>query len=266
LEINCLEINIMKKLFLSLLVVLVIISVMTSPSICFSEQPNPEVWEHLSDSLYYNKTNLAKSSDVISVWTYRIIPDDERKYLIEHFRKSDLEKSTKYQNLDHQVMLLDIDCRQKMRKIKKLANYDEKKNALYEETYENSEWTIIISDSKLDELYKKICATPENREKIDASRTQCGKDCEAWVRADERKLFRDKFTHQSHYNARLDKCFILLNYTKKPLKVLKEIKENKIYGAIRSQKDGTTITCNVLEKTCKSETEWNVLIKPYMED
>ncbi len=255
----------MKKLFLSLLVVFFTISGITSPSICFSEQPDPEVWERLSDNLYYNKTNLVKSGDVISVWTYRIIADDERKYLIEHFRKSDLDKSTKYQNLDHQVMLLDIDCRQKMSKIKKLANYNDKKNVLYEETYENSEWTNIISESKLDELHKKNCATPENQEEINALKKQCEKDCEEWVRADEKKFFRDKFTHQNHYNTRLKKCFILINYTKKQLKVLREINENKIYGAIRSQKDGTTITCNVLEKTCKSEEGWNALVKPYME-
>jgi hypothetical protein len=241
-------------------------SAMSSPAICFSEQPDPKVWEYLSDNFYYNKTNLIKSSDTISVWTYRTITDDERKYLIEHFRKSDLEKSKKYQSLDHQTMLLEIDCRKKLSKIEKLVNYNDKKNILYEETYKNSEWTDIIPESKLDETYKKICLTPEKQEKTNALKNQCEKDCEEWVATDEKKFFRDKFTHQNHYNTRLDKCFILVNYTKKQLKVLREINENKIYGSIRSKKDGTIIICNVLEKSCKSEEEWDSLVKPYLEE
>jgi hypothetical protein len=239
---------------------------MSSPSICFSEQPDPKVWERLSDNFYYNKTNLVRSSGTISVWTYRTIADEERKYLIEHFRESDSEKSKKYQNIDHQTMLLDIDCRKKLSKIEKLVNYDDKDNKLYEETYTNSEWTDIIPESKLDETYNKLCVNRGNQEKTNALRNQCEKECEEWVTSDEKKFFRDKFTHQHHYNTRLGKCFILINYSKKPLKILREINENKIYGSFRSKKDGSTILCNVLEKTCKSEEEWDSLVKPFMEE
>jgi len=256
----------MKKVFLSLLVVFFTMSAMTSPVLCFAEQPDSKVWEHLSNNFYYNKTNLIQTSDTVSVWTYRTITDDERKYLVEHFRKSDSEKSQKYQNLDHQTMLLDIDCRKKMSKIQKLANYDDKGNALYEETYTNSEWINIIPESKLDETFKKICATPEKQEKINALRIKCEKECEAWVKADQEEFFSDKFTHQNHYNTRLNKCFILVNYTKKQSKFLREINENKIYGSFRSKNDGTTILCNVLEKTCKTGEEWNALVKPFMEE
>jgi hypothetical protein len=239
---------------------------MLSPSICFSEQPDPKVWEHLSDNFYYNKTNLIKSSDTISVWTYRTIADDERNYLIEHFKESDLKKSTKYQNLDHQVMLLEIDCRKKLGKIEKLVNYDDKGNVLYEETYKNSEWTSIIPESKLEETYNKICVTPERQEETNALKNKCEKQCEEWVKSDEKKFFRDKFTHKNHYNTKLDKCFILVNYSKKQLKILRNINENKIYGSFRFKHDGTIIICNVLEKTCNSEEEWDSLVKPYMEE
>lgn len=256
----------MKKLFLSLLIVFFTMSVMSSPSICFSEQPDPKVWEHLSDNFYYNKTNLIKSSDTISVWTYRIIAEDERKYLIEHFRESDLKKSKKYQNLDHQATLLDIDCRKKLSKIEKLVNYDGKGNVLYEETYKNSEWASIMPESKLEETYNKICATPERQDKTNALKNKCEKECEAWVTSDQKKFFKDTFTHQNHYHTRLDKCFILVNYSKKQLKILKDINENKIYGSFRSKQDGTIIICNVLEKTCKSEEEWDSLVKPYIEE
>jgi len=256
----------MKKLFLSLLVVFFTASIMSIPSVCFSEQPDPRVWQLLSDNFYYNKTKLNKSSDIISVWTYRTIANEERKYLIEHFRESDLGKSIKYQSLDHQVMLIDIDCRQKMSKIKKLENYDDRKNVLYEETYQNSEWTEITPESKLDEIHKNICATTGNQEKTSALKKQCEKASEEWIAADQKKFFSDKLNHQSHYNTKLNKCFILINYPQKQLKVLREINDNKVYGSFRAKKDGTAVICNALEKTCNSEEEWNALVKPYMEE
>lgn len=256
----------MKKILLSSLLVFVTASILSSPPFCFSEQPDPKVWQHLSDDFYYNKTNLMQSADDVSVWTYRTIADDERNYLIEHFRESDPGKSTQYRQLDHQTILLKMDCRNKQSKIAKLVNYDSNENILYEETYNNSEWTAIIPGSKPEEIYRNICVTSERQEQIHALKTKCKKDCDAWVRVEEKKFFRDPFTHQSHYNTRLDKCFILLNYTKKPLKVLREIKENKTYGAVRSPKSGKAITCNVLEKTCTSVAEWDALVKPYMED
>lgn len=256
----------MKKLFLSSLIVFITAFMMSSPSVCFSEQPDPKVWEYLSDDFYYKKKNLIKKSDIISAWTYRTITGEEKKYLIEHFRESDLGKSIRYQNLDHQVMFLDIDCRQKMSRIKKLANYDDQKNVLYEETYQNSEWTEIAPESKLDEIYKKLCTTSGNREKINAFKKQCEKACEGWSTSEQEKLFGDKFTHQCHYNTRLDKCFILIKYTKKHLKVLREINDNKIYGSFRAKQDGTAIICNVLEKTCNSREAWNALVKPFTEE
>lgn len=149
-----------RNLLLSSLIVFFTMSFMLFPSICFSE-PDSKVWEHLSDNFYYNKTNLSKLSNSISVWTYRIITDDERKYLTEYFRESDLQKSMKYQNLDHQVMLLEIDCKKKLSKINKLVNYDDKENVLYEETYQDGEWTSIEPESKLEETSNKICVTPQ---------------------------------------------------------------------------------------------------------
>lgn len=153
-----------RNLLLSSLIVSFTMSFMLFPLICFSE-PDSKVWEHLSNNFYYNKTNLSKSSNTISVWTYRIITDDERKYLTEYFRESDLQKSMKYQNLDHQVMLLAIDCKKKLSKIDKLVNYDNKENVLYEETYQDGEWTSIKPESKLEETSNKICVTPQEQRK-----------------------------------------------------------------------------------------------------
>lgn len=256
----------MKKWFLSLLIVFITVFIVSLPSFCLSKQPDPNVWELLSDNFYYNKTNLITSEDIVSVWTYRTIADEERKYLIEHFKESDVKKSTRYQNLDHQTMLLDMDCRKKLSKIEKLTNYDGKGNVLYEETYQNSEWTTIVSESKLGSIYRRICVTSEAQEKIIALKNKCEKECKSWATAEQEKLFSDKFTHQNHYNTKRDKCFILINYFKKQSKILKDMNDNKIYGSFRSRKDGTTIICNVSEKTCISEAEWDSFVKPYMEE
>jgi hypothetical protein len=108
---------------------------------------------------------LIKSSHALSVWTYRKITADERNFLTEYFRESDIEKSKKYQTLDHQIMLLTIDCKTGLSKIQKLANYDDKETVLYEETYKNSDWKNISPNSKLEETYKKICVTPKAAKK-----------------------------------------------------------------------------------------------------
>jgi hypothetical protein len=122
--------------------------------------PDSKSWELLNNDFYYNKTNLIKSSNTVSVWTYRIITADERNFLTDYFRESDSEKSIKYQTLDHQTMLLNIDCKKKLSKILKLINYDNQENVLYAETFRNSEWKSIIPGSNLEGTYKKICATP----------------------------------------------------------------------------------------------------------
>ena len=84
-------------------------------------------------------------------------------------------------------------------------------------------------------------------------------------------------TYQNHYSAPLNKCFYLLivtgiNYKKQPqyttiLMTLFDLNENKEYGAFfkRSDRDGPA-QCNVQQKICHSESEWQELLKPYMEE
>jgi hypothetical protein len=84
-------------------------------------------------------------------------------------------------------------------------------------------------------------------------------------------------TYNSHYNVKLNKCFILTtdqSYgpTRGLVKLLFDINENKEYGeivAVQINKDSfeTTVSnCYVLETHCKSEKEWDLLVKPYMEE
>lgn len=95
---------------------------------------------------------------------------------------------------------------------------------------------------------------------------RCNQRCEAWSKSYMQKYPGDKLTYESHYNTRLNKCFMLVTYSKSQLKSLKEISENKIYGSLLVKQDSTTLLCNVLETQCKTEKEWNALVKPYMEE
>jgi hypothetical protein len=95
---------------------------------------------------------------------------------------------------------------------------------------------------------------------------KCAKQGEAWFKSYQQRYPGDKFTYEDHYNKRLNKCFVLVKYSEKQLKSLRNINENKIYGSFLSKEDGKIIICNVLDKKCISEEEWNSLVKSYMED
>ena len=84
-------------------------------------------------------------------------------------------------------------------------------------------------------------------------------------------------SYQNHYNAKLNKCFVLytttmLNYKATPKytatsMTLFDVNENKEYGTWfgRADRDGAII-CNFQDNHCHSEKEWKELIKPYMSD
>lgn len=130
-----------------------------------SKTPDSRAWELLSDDFYLSKRKLTKSSDNLSVQTYRIIKDDEKNYLIDYFKESDFQKSVKYRNLDHQIIFLKFNCKKKSSKIEKLVNYDVQDNVLYEETYDNAAWTDIVVSSKLEVAYQKACVASQELKK-----------------------------------------------------------------------------------------------------
>lgn len=95
---------------------------------------------------------------------------------------------------------------------------------------------------------------------------KCENQCEAWSKSYQQKYPSDTISYKSHYNKKLGKCFILVKYEKSHLKSLKNFSENKLYGSFLSKKDSQTVICNVLEKKCKTEDEWDSLVKPYIEE
>jgi hypothetical protein len=80
-------------------------------------------------------------------------------------------------------------------------------------------------------------------------------------------------TYQNHYSTTFNKCFFLetvtsLNYKKQnstsTMMTLFDVNENKDCGTF-FKIDGTPVTCYVQGKSCHSESEWEELLKPYME-
>ena len=84
--------------------------------------------------------------------------------------------------------------------------------------------------------------------------------------------------YTNHYNKKLNKCYILITSTEFirnkenkieniGLKTLFELNENKEYGSlIKFENDNKLINCRILEKYCNLEREWDLVVKPYMED
>jgi hypothetical protein len=87
-----------------------------------------------------------------------------------------------------------------------------------------------------------------------------------------------RFRYENHYSARLNKCFFLEiadTYEVregKPLasKLMRlfDINDNKEYGNyVGGICDGCgPMSCSVQDQLCRSETEWQQLLKPFMED
>lgn len=80
-------------------------------------------------------------------------------------------------------------------------------------------------------------------------------------------------TYKSHYNKKLKKCFLLLdeNGYKRSVdklynvKTLLDVTEKKKYG-FYSNIIGISTECIFSGMTCRSEEEWNSLVRPYMKE
>ena len=79
----------------------------------------------------------------------------------------------------------------------------------------------------------------------------------------------------NHYNKKLNECFILTTATglskrkgklrTDVLKYLFDVNENKEHG-VYSKVDNTENECKLLDRFCKSESQWDLLVKQYMEE
>ncbi len=135
--------------------------IVSFPSICFSEQPNPKIWESIGYNSYYNKKIIRKPSDIPLVWTYKIVTDDTREKTIEKVKKYDLDKSIKYKDYHHDVLLWEIDCNQRLLRVRDYIEFDKNEMVLNRYRYNDNEWDSIIPNSRGETLYKKVCVTQE---------------------------------------------------------------------------------------------------------
>ena len=109
---------------------------------------------------------------------------------------------------------------------------------------------------------------------------RCGKQCQEYF---EKMYGKGTITteiglqhryYRNHFNIKLNKCFILeygFNSTKDgkllfDYRELRDIHENKIYGKVVRDNNKSTLNCNVADNQCNSVEEWDLLVKPYMEE
>ena len=109
---------------------------------------------------------------------------------------------------------------------------------------------------------------------------KCEKRCEEYFKEDYGNGFDEDgiSNYTYHYNKKLNKCFILITSTEFirnmenkiqniRIKTLFDLNENKEYGSlIQFGKNIKTDDCVVLDKSCKSEQEWDLFVAPYMEE
>jgi len=125
-------------------------------------KPDSKVWEYYWKNLYYNKNNMTKSSNIISVWSYQIVSDAGKKEMIDNVKEFyNLETSIKYQNYDHNLYLDEIDCKKKLTRLKEIMHYDNKGNVLNSHKFNNNkDWKSIPRETILEVLYNKVCVKP----------------------------------------------------------------------------------------------------------
>jgi hypothetical protein len=71
-----------------------------------------------------------------------------------------------------------------------------------------------------------------------------------------------------HYSKKLNKCFIMITAVSSDSEVryVYDVNENKRYGGFTRWPNTLGVSCEVLGRECHSSSEWDLLIKPFMED
>jgi hypothetical protein len=147
----------------------ILVAALALPSICFSEKPDPGVWEYYATdskgrTCYYNKTNMNKSSDIITVWIYNTVTDADRQEAIDRAKKLENQKMEMlHKTYDHENTLFDIDCKNRYFKIKESIEYDVQGTVIDNFQYGNIiPWLAIDpKDIRLEKLFNTVCVVQE---------------------------------------------------------------------------------------------------------
>jgi len=152
-----------KKFYLPFTLLMIIF--LAFPPTCLSEQPDPKIWDYVGYNFYYNKKIIKKSPDLPLVWSYMTITDDIREKRVEEVKKYDPEKSIKYKDYHHEVVLWEIDCNKRSFRMKEYIDFDKNGKVIDRYKYNDSEWDSIISKSRGETLYKKACGPRKTSQK-----------------------------------------------------------------------------------------------------
>ncbi len=77
-------------------------------SVCFSDARSNVKWDFYGKSktgsnYYYSITGPASSADVVSVWSYKTVTDDEKNLKIESLKKENPEEAIKYRDYAYSI-------------------------------------------------------------------------------------------------------------------------------------------------------------------
>jgi hypothetical protein len=93
---------------------------------------------------------------------------------------------------------------------------------------------------------------------------KCSKRCEGWFK---KEYEGQKCFYKNHYNRKMNKCLILIycNEGEVSNELLFDVNEHNRIGGFSYFTEGS-VMCSMLGKECKSKSEWEKLVKPYMEE
>lgn len=165
---------------------------------------------------------------------------------------------------------------------------DEKKEKLPAPKEIKKEVLPVSDDGKKEPVSKVIREEPQlvspekkppvieekSAEEISKLQAKCENKCKRIFRKEYNKgvIEKDKsvflYLYKSHYNKKLNKCFMLVTEdgVLERYKKLLNVDENESFGSIRLNNDAQNLGCYVLNKKCDSEEAWDSLVKPYMNE
>ena len=104
-------------------------------------------------------------------------------------------------------------------------------------------------------------------------RKQCMQSCEEYFCKTYGGVFKKTDNgillryYDNYYNKKMNKCFMLIEEENRDSKrkELLDINESKTYGLFLHKAGSKISVCSVVDKICKSEEEWDLLVKPFMD-
>jgi hypothetical protein len=100
-------------------------------------------------------------------------------------------------------------------------------------------------------------------------REKCEKQSEEWFKNFQHNYPGDKLTYKSHYNLRLNKCFIYTTWFQSggyQIVLVSDVYKKKNYGSCSGTFGEDDFSCVFLNKDMNDKKEWDELVKPYMEE